>query len=114
VWQKYASPVWSDIDQMRTLNERAGRESSDEKHICPLQLDVIERAIHLWTNPGDVVFSPFAGLGSELHGAVSLGRRGLGIELKDSYFSWAANNLRVLENDLSAPTFDFAKEAVAC
>lgn len=113
-WQKYASPVWMDVNQMRTLNEDAGRESGDEKHICPLQLDVIERAIHLWTNPGDVVFTPFAGLGSELFGAVNLGRKAVGIELKDSYFRWAANNLRVLENDLSAPTLGFNQEIGSC
>lgn len=114
VWQKYASPVWADIDQMRTLNERVAREAGDEKHICPLQLDVIERAVHLWTNPGDVVFTPFAGIGSELYGAVSLGRKAVGCELKGSYFSKAAEFLRVLESDLATPTFTFDKEPIAC
>lgn len=104
VWQKYASPVWFDIDQMNCLNTRAARDSSDEKHICPLQLDVIERAVHLWTNPGDVVFSPFAGLGSELFGAVKHGRKGLGCELKPAYFRQACEYLADLERKMDEPT----------
>jgi DNA modification methylase len=103
-WQKYASPVWMDIDQMNTLNEAAARESADCKHICPLQLDVIERAIHLWTNPGDVVFSPFAGIGSELYCALKTGRKAMGVELKGSYFETAAKYLGVLEKELNAAT----------
>jgi DNA modification methylase len=91
-WQKYASPVWMDIDYGKTLNGRDGRDEKDEKHICPLQLPTIERAIHLWTNPGDVVFTPFMGIGSEVFQAVKMNRRGIGIELKKSYFDIATKN----------------------
>lgn len=92
-WQKYASPVWFDIDQTNVLNYEMARADQDEKHICPLQLDVIERAIHLWSNPGDVVLSPFAGVGSEGVGAIRLGRKFVGIELKDTYFAHACQHL---------------------
>jgi DNA modification methylase len=94
LWQKYASPVWADIDYGNTLNGRAGRGEKDEKHICPLQLDTIERTIHLWTNKGDTVFTPFMGIGSEAFQAVKMGRFGMGIELKDSYFNLALRNLK--------------------
>lgn len=94
VWQRYASPVWMDIRQSNTLQRTSARDEKDEKHICPLQLDVIERCIDLWTNPNDIVFDPFAGIGSVPYQAVVMGRRGLGIELKDSYFIQAANNLQ--------------------
>ena len=97
VWQRYASPVWMDIDQTRVLNYQLAKDNSDEKHICPLQLDVIERSIQLWTNPGDVVFSPFAGIGSEGYSALKLGRKFIGIELKESYFRVAARNLAEAE-----------------
>lgn len=93
VWQRYASPVWMDISQSRTLQYRGGRDDKDEQHISPLQLDVIERCIHLWSNPNDIVFTPFLGIGSEVYGAVELGRRGIGIELKPSYFKQAVKNL---------------------
>lgn len=93
VWQKYASPVWMDINYSDTLNFREGREEQDEKHICPLQLPTIERAIHLYSNPGDVVFTPFMGIGSEVYQAVKMGRKGLGFELKESYFDLAARNV---------------------
>jgi DNA modification methylase len=93
VWQRYASPVWMDINQTRTLQYRGGRDEKDEQHISPLQLDVIERCIHLWSNPGDIVFTPFMGIGSEVYGAVELGRKGIGIELKPSYFKQAVKNL---------------------
>lgn len=93
LWQKYASPVWMDINQSRTLNYKAGRDDDDQKHICPLQLDVIERALHLWTAPGDVVFTPFLGIGSEVYSAVKMGRRGIGAELKPSYFELAKKNI---------------------
>jgi hypothetical protein len=93
VWQRYASPVWMDIDQTRTLQYRAGRDAKDEQHISPLQLDVIERCIELWSNPGDVVLTPFLGIGSEVFGAVEQGRRGVGFELKPSYFAQAVRNL---------------------
>lgn len=93
LWQKYASPVWMDIDYGKTLNKE-GRENDDEKHIAPLQLETIERAIHLWTNPGETVFTPFLGIGSEIYQALKMGRRGIGIELKESYFSIAQKNCR--------------------
>ncbi len=94
VWQKYASPVWFDINQTDVLNKKLARDSDDERHICPLQLDVIERSIHLWSNEGDVVFSPFAGIGSEGYVALKTGRKFVGAELKKSYFDIAADNLR--------------------
>jgi len=93
LWQKYASPVWMDINQSRTLNYKAGRDDDDQKHICPLQLDVIERALQLWTAPNDVVFTPFLGIGSEVYSAVKMGRRGIGAELKPSYFELAKKNI---------------------
>jgi DNA modification methylase len=93
LWQKVASPVWFDVDQTRTLNVRQARDSQDEKHLCPLQLDVIERAITLWSNPGDLVASPFTGIGSEGVSALRLGRRFVGAELKPSYFKHACRNL---------------------
>lgn len=93
LWQKYASPVWMDIDYGKTLNKE-GRESDDEKHIAPLQLETIERAIHLWTNPGEIVFTPFLGIGSEIFQSLKMGRRGIGIELKESYFKIAEKNCR--------------------
>ena len=92
-WQKYASPVWMDINQSRTLQHRAGRDEKDEQHISPLQLDVIERCIALWSNEGDTVFTPFLGIGSEVYAAVEMGRRGIGIELKASYFAQAVKNV---------------------
>lgn len=97
IWQRYASPVWSDIDQHRTLQYRGGRDEKDEAHISPLQLDVIERCIHLWSQPGDVVLTPFLGIGSEVYGAIEMGRRGIGFELKPSYFAQAVRNLRDAE-----------------
>jgi DNA modification methylase len=92
-WQKYASPVWMDINPTRTLQFRNARESDDERHICPLQLDVIERAIELWSNPGDLVFSPFTGIGSEGYVSIEMGRRFVGAELKRSYWELAKRNL---------------------
>lgn len=100
VWQRYASPVWMDIRQSNTLQRKSARDEKDEKHICPLQLDVIERCIDLWTNPNDIVLDPFAGIGSVPYQAVIMGRRGLGIELKDSYFAQAINNM-----DLAAESY---------
>ena len=93
VWQRYASPVWFDIRQTNTLNERLAREKQDERHMCPLQLDVIERALELWSNAGDVILSPFAGIGSEGYVALHNERKFIGIELKKSYFDVACNNL---------------------
>jgi hypothetical protein len=97
LWQRYASPVWMDINPSETLQFRSAREDKDERHICPLQLQVIERALKLWTNPGDVVFSPFAGIGSEGYVALRDGRRFIGIELKRSYFEQASRNLKQAE-----------------
>lgn len=96
VWQRYASPVWMDINQTRTLQYRGGRDERDEAHISPLQLDVIERCIDLWSNPGDVVLTPFLGIGSEVYSAVNMGRKGIGFELKPSYFSQAVKNIAKL------------------
>ncbi len=97
VWQRYASPVWMDINQSRTLQYRKGRDEKDEVHISPLQLDVIERCMHLWSNPGDVVLTPFLGIGSEVYGAVEMGRKGIGFELKPSYFKQAVKNIAELD-----------------
>lgn len=97
VWQRYASPVWTDINQTRTLQYRGGRDEKDEQHISPLQLDVIERCIDLWSNPGDTVLTPFLGIGSEVYCAVEMGRKGVGIELKPSYFAQARRNIEGLK-----------------
>ena len=93
VWQRYASPVWSDINQTRTLQYRGGRDEKDEVHISPLQLDVIERCVDLLSLPGEVVLTPFLGIGSEVYAAVEMGRKGIGFELKPSYFVQAKRNL---------------------
>ena len=98
-WQKDASPVWMDIEQGRVLNRDGAREQKDERHICPLQLDVINRCLRLWSNPGDLVFSPFAGIGSEGYCAVKMRRRFIGAELKRSYFESACANLRKAEEE---------------
>lgn len=92
-WQKWASPVWDDIDASDTLQYMSARENEDERHICPLQLDVIRRCIRLWSNPGDIVLSPFMGIGSEGHVALECGRRFVGCELKASYYQQAVRNL---------------------
>lgn len=92
-WQKVASPVWMDIDPSDTLQYRSAREHDDERHICPLQLEVIRRGIMLWSNPDDIVLSPFGGIGSESYVALELGRRTIGIELKDSYYRQLVANL---------------------
>lgn len=97
-WQNYASPVWMDINPSRTIGYREGRDDDDERHICPLQLDVIERAIDLWTNPNDLVLSPFGGIGSEPVTAIKMGRRAVAVELKESYFRLAIKNLKEAEN----------------
>jgi len=94
LWQKYASPVWMDIDYGNTLQGyRNGRDEKDEKHICPLQLDTIERLVHLYSNKGDTIFTPFMGIGSEVYQSVKMGRKGIGFELKESYFDLAKKNL---------------------
>ena len=110
VWQRYAEPVWSDIAQSDVLSYRLGRDEEDERHISPLQLTVIRRCVDLWTNPGDTVFSPFAGIGSELYVAVEMGRRGLGVELKPSYFAQAVRNLRTAETAKAGDLFMQAAE----
>jgi DNA modification methylase len=92
-WQEVASPVWMTVDQSNVLNRDGAREAQDERHICPLQLDVIERAVVLWSNPGELVWSPFAGIGSEGVQALKLGRSFVGSELKESYFKQACANL---------------------
>lgn len=120
-WQQWASPVWRiengeisdddrkfvwmDINQTDTLNVKGARESQDERHVCPLQQDFIHRCIVLGSNPGDVVFSPFAGIGSELYRALKDGRRGVGVELKDSYFNVAVKNLKEVDVDRQVSLF---------
>jgi DNA modification methylase len=93
LWQQIASPVWMDINPSKTLQYMSARDHADERHICPLQLEVIERGVLLWTNPGDIVLSPFMGIGSEGYVALQMGRRFVGAELKTSYFNQAAKNL---------------------
>jgi DNA modification methylase len=97
-WQRWASPVWDDINPSDTLQYQSAREERDERHICPLQLEVIRRCIRLWSNPGDLVLSPFAGIGSEGYVAMQENRRFLGCELKPSYFRQAVANLRAAES----------------
>jgi DNA modification methylase len=97
VWQKYASPIWDDINQTDTLNFREGRDSDDERHICPLQLDVIERCLQLWSIEGDTVWTPFMGIGSEVYMALKMGRKAIGAELKPSYFELALRNIAQAE-----------------
>lgn len=102
VWQRYASPVWWDIRQSDTLNVAAGRDDRDERHICPLQLQVIARCIELWTNEGDIVLSPFAGIGSEGYEAIKAKRRFIGIELKESYYETMLKNLKKARKEKGA------------
>ena len=97
IWDEYAAPVWWDINQNDTLNGKIAREDSDERHICPLQLPVIERCIELWSNPGDVVLDPFNGIGSTGYQALLMGRKYIGIELKESYYNVAVKNLQAAE-----------------
>jgi DNA modification methylase len=97
IWRQYASSVWDDIRIDRVLPHREARDEEDEKHVHPLQLDVIERAVVMWSNPGEIVLTPFMGVGSEVYGAVAMGRRGIGIELKPSYYRQAVANLREVE-----------------
>ena len=109
-WQRYASPVWFDIRRTDVLNARIARDDQDEKHLCPLQLTVIERAIRLWSNPGEVVFTPFMGIGSEAYMAVKMGRKAVGIELKDSYFRQAVKNVKSVVEETQSSLFDGEKE----
>ena len=114
-WQRYASPVWMDVNPSRTLQFKTARETDDERHICPLQLDVIERAMELWSNPGDLVFSPFTGIGSEGYVAIEMGRRFVGAELKRSYWELCKRNLgearETKDSGLFAGEHDFAEAA---
>lgn len=103
-WIKWASPVWYGIAEMSTLNPGSGADDSDERHICPLQLPLIERAIRLWSNPGETVLSPFAGIGSEGYVAIQHGRRFVGCELKPSYWQTAVKNLQRAEHEANLPT----------
>lgn len=102
-WQKYASPVWMDIDYSDTLNGVKGRDKEDEKHICPLQLQTIERAITLWSNKGDKILTPFLGIGSEVYQSIKMGRYGIGFELKESYFVEAVKNCKNAEVKTQSP-----------
>jgi hypothetical protein len=114
VWQRYASPVWFDIDQTRVLNTKIARSDKDEKHLAPLQLDVIERAIDLWSNKSETVFTPFLGIGSEVVSAIKLGRKGVGVELKPEYFAHAVKNCQEAEFLAERPTlFDWSAEQQA-
>ena len=103
-WIKWASPVWYGIAEMSTLNPGSGSEDADDRHICPLQLPLIERAVRLWSNPGELVLSPFAGIGSEGVVSIQHGRRFVGIELKPSYWQTAVRNLQQAEHEASLPT----------
>ena len=105
-WQHYASPVWMDINPSDTLQYRSAREDEDERHICPLQLTVIQRGIELWSNPGDVVLTPFMGIGSEAYMAVKMGRKAVGIELKDSYYRQAVANVKSVAESGQMDMFD--------
>lgn len=102
-WIDWAQPVWLDIRETNTLNERVARADGDERHICPLQLDFIERCVRLWSNPGELILSPFAGIGSEGYVALSKGRRFHGVELKASYWRTAVDNLRRAETEQATP-----------
>ena len=94
IWQKYASPIWTDINPLDTLQKKSCRDEKDEKHICPLQLTVIRRGINLWTNQGDIILTPFMGIGSEAVTALELGRKAIGIELKSSWYRQAVKNCK--------------------
>jgi len=104
VWQRYAEPVWMDIAQSDVLSRKEAREEQDEAHIAPLQLTPIRRCLELWSNPGDVVLSPFAGIGSELYVALQMGRRAIGAELKPSYWRQAVKNCETASSDLFVAT----------
>lgn len=100
IWRRYASCIWDDIRPDRVLPYIESKDEKDEKHVHPLQLDVIERAVTLWSNPGDVVLTPFMGVGSEVFASVRLGRRGIGAELKDTYFRQAVKNLETVDAEI--------------
>ena len=106
IWRQYASSFWDDIRLDHVLPFKASRSEDDEKHVHPLQLDVINRIVVLRTNPGEVVFTPFMGVGSEVYGAVLNGRKGIGVELKESYYNQAVKNLKSIQKDQAALLFD--------
>lgn len=106
-WQEWASPVWLDINQSNTLQATSARDEKDEKHICPLQLDVIERCIELYSNEGEIVLTPFGGIGSEVYQALKMKRKGIGIELKASYFNQAVKNCVNAESYEELSLFDW-------
>jgi DNA modification methylase len=99
IWQRYAEPIWMDIVQGDVLSHRVAREEADERHISPLQLTAVRRCVHTWTNPGDIVFSPFSGIGTAGYVAIEMGRRFVGAELKPSYWRQAVDNLRLAERE---------------
>lgn len=110
-WQQWAECVWHDINPSNTLQRTSARDEKDERHIAPLQLQVIERAITMWSNPNDIVLSPFAGIGSEGYQALKMGRKFIGIELKDSYYNQAIRNLANAENTMVEDTLmDYARD----
>lgn len=98
-WQQWAECVWHDINPSNTLQRMSARDENDERHIAPLQLEVIERSLTMWTNPDDIVFTPFMGIGSEIYQSVLMGRKGIGIELKKSYYEQAVKNLQNAERE---------------
>ena len=111
IWQRYASPIWMDINPNDTLQYRSARDERDERHICPLQLTVIQRGIELWSNPGDTVLTPFMGIGSEAYMAVKMGRKAVGVELKDSYYRQAVANVQEAARETETPSLlDFLNE----
>lgn len=118
-WQEYASPIWEydhspvwwDINQTDTLNVKMARDNRDERHLCPIQLPIVERCIELYTNPGDIVFSPFGGVMSEPYVAMKMGRKGIAIELKESYFNAGVENIKMLEDEKNQMSiFDFMEQ----
>lgn len=102
-WRRYASPVWMDVSFTDTLNASAARDGNDERHICAMSLDAVARCIELWSNPGDIVLDPFVGIGSSVYQALLMGRRGIGFELKDSYYQQAVLNCKRAESNAKAP-----------
>lgn len=113
VWRQYASAFWDDIRIGRVLPFKGGRDSEDEKHVHPLQLDVIDRVVTLWSNPGETVITPFMGVGSEVYGAVKAGRRGVGVELKPSYYRQAVKNLESIDIVTDKDQGDLFEEAMS-
>ena len=109
IWQRYASSVWDDIRIDNVLKFKESKDEDDEKHIHPLQLDVIDRCVELWSNPGETILTPFMGVGSEIYSPVSMGRKAIGIELKDSYYNQSVKNLKHIESRFSELQLSFEK-----